>query len=124
MLPYQPKYRLGHPEKQLLSLSNNILIGLEYPKKNQLNIEKKITAAHQRNFWLLPMFGWKAATSFAELLARVTTNDTTFANRSARESHIFNIKTTLPGGVSFHTGNEMERSAAMRLTNASVFKMK
>ena len=32
VLPFQPKYRLGHPENYLFLLSENIFIGSEHPK--------------------------------------------------------------------------------------------
>ena len=43
MLPFCPKYRLGHPEKYLFLLSEYTFTGSKYPeKKNEKKNEKNI----------------------------------------------------------------------------------
>ena len=44
VLPFYPKYCLGHPENYFLYLSKNIFIRTKYPKTNKFNFEKKNTA--------------------------------------------------------------------------------
>ena len=53
MLPFQPKYRLGHPENYLFVLSKKIFTGSKYPKINLFNFEKNFTGG---NFISLPIW--------------------------------------------------------------------
>ena len=43
MLPFKSKYRFGHHEDYLFSLSKKIFSGLKYPKKISFNFEKGST---------------------------------------------------------------------------------
>ena len=43
VLPFKPKYRLGHPENYLFLLSKNIFTGSKYPKINWFAFEKNFT---------------------------------------------------------------------------------
>ena len=49
VLPFQPKYRLGHPENYLFLLSKKLFIGSKYPKINLFNFEKNFTAHQHRS---------------------------------------------------------------------------
>ena len=40
VLPFKPKYCLGHPENYLFFLSKNMFIGSKYPKNKLFNFEK------------------------------------------------------------------------------------
>ena len=44
---FQPKYRLGHPEKYLFLLSVNTSLGSKYPNKNQVKYERTFTVWDQ-----------------------------------------------------------------------------
>ena len=44
VLPFQPKYRLGHPEIFLFLLSKKVLTGSKYPKNRLFSFEKNFTA--------------------------------------------------------------------------------
>ena len=51
VLPFWPKYRLGHPENYLFSLPKKIFSGSKYPKIKLLDFEKGSTAmenSHRR----------------------------------------------------------------------------
>ena len=39
MLPFYPKYGLGHPRKYVILYKNKKYIGSKYPQKNQFNFE-------------------------------------------------------------------------------------
>ena len=43
VLPFQPKYSLGHPEKYLFLLSTNVFSGPKYPKNKLINFETNFT---------------------------------------------------------------------------------
>ena len=43
VLPFQPKYRVGHPENYLFLLSNKLFIGSKYQKNKLLKFEKNFT---------------------------------------------------------------------------------
>ena len=43
VLPFQPKYRLSHPENYLFLLSKKLFTGSEYPKNKLFNFEKNFT---------------------------------------------------------------------------------
>ena len=43
VLPFWPKYRLGHPENYLFLLSKKSFIGSKYPKINLFHFEKNFT---------------------------------------------------------------------------------
>ena len=43
VLPFQPKFCLGHPENYLFLLSKNLFTGSKYPKFDLLNFEKYFT---------------------------------------------------------------------------------
>ena len=47
VLPFQPKYRLGHPQKYLLLLLKKLFVGSTYPKIKYLNFEKNFTGGYQ-----------------------------------------------------------------------------
>ena len=43
VLPFQPKYRLGHPENHLFSLSVKMFSGSKYPENSLFHFEEGST---------------------------------------------------------------------------------
>ena len=70
MLPLQPKYRLGHPQKNLILLSKNKILGLKYPKKQLFNFEKNFT---DRNADVHSnVMGWSIYVSLCALIGQAS----------------------------------------------------